>query len=88
MPKIDPAAPRGFPYTVALAVAYSIIGVIAAEFLMSRSGVGNQISYAYNNFDNATMYRLILLVVSFAIAVNGLLFRWEGRILSRRGLRE
>ncbi len=83
--------PSAAPYILTgakLAVAYSIIGVIAAEFLMSRSGVGYQISYAYNNFDNATMYPLILLVVSFAIVVNGLLFRWEGRILSKRGLRE
>jgi NitT/TauT family transport system permease protein len=72
---------------VKLAVAYSITGVIAAEFLMSRSGVGYQISFAYNNFDNATMYPLIVLLVAFAIAVNGLLSRWEGRILNRRGLR-
>lgn len=82
--------PAAAPYILTgakLAVAYSIIGVIAAEFLMSRSGVGYQISYAYNNFDNATMYPLILLVVGFAIVVNGLLFRWEGRILSKRGLR-
>src|SRR5260221_3409476 len=82
--------PAAAPYVLTgakLAVAYSIIGVIAAEFLMSRSGVGYQISFAYNNFDNATMYPLIVLLVAFAIAVNGLLFRWEGRILSRRGLR-
>jgi NitT/TauT family transport system permease protein len=82
--------PAAAPYVLTgakLAVAYSIIGVVAAEFLMSRSGVGYQISFAYNSFDNATMYPLILLLVGFAIAVNGLLFRWEGRILARRGLR-
>lgn len=69
-----------------LAVAYSIIGVVAAEFLMSNTGIGYQISFAYNNFDNATMYPMIILLATFAIVVNALLFRWEGRLMRRRGL--
>ncbi|HWK46905.1 MAG TPA: ABC transporter permease [Stellaceae bacterium] len=82
--------PAAAPYLLTgakLAVAYSIIGVIAAEFLMSQTGIGYQISFAYNNFDNATMYPLILLLVVFSIAVNGTLFRWERRMLRQRGLR-
>jgi NitT/TauT family transport system permease protein len=37
-------------------VAYSFIGVIAAEFILSGDGIGHEIAFAYNNFDNRTMY--------------------------------
>jgi NitT/TauT family transport system permease protein len=65
-------------------VAYSLIGIIGAEFIMSRGGMGYEISFAYNNFDNATMYLLILLV---SITINMLLARWEKRLMIRRGQR-
>jgi NitT/TauT family transport system permease protein len=68
-----------------LAVAYSLIGVIGAEFIMSRGGMGYEISFAYTNFDNATMYPLILLVLAVSIAVNAALARWEKALLARRG---
>jgi NitT/TauT family transport system permease protein len=68
-----------------LAVAYTLIGVIGAEFIMSRGGIGYEISFAYTNFDNATMYPLILLILAVSIAINGALSRWERVILSRRG---
>ena len=53
-----------------LAVAYSLIGVIGAEFIMSRGGMGYEISFAYTNFDNATMYPLILLILVVSISIN------------------
>jgi NitT/TauT family transport system permease protein len=68
-----------------LAVAYSLIGVIGAEFIMSRGGMGYEISFAYTNFDNATMYPLILLVLAVSIAVNAALAHWEKALLARRG---
>ena len=71
-----------------LAVAFSIIGVVASEFLMAREGMGFEISYAYNNFDNARMYPLILLVMLFSVSVNSVLLRWEARLARRRGLRQ
>ena len=37
---------------------------------MSRGGMGYEISFAYNNFDNATMYPLILLILLVSIIVN------------------
>ena len=52
---------------------------------MARSGMGYEISYAYTNFDNATMYPLILLILLLSIAANGLLSRWERMLLARRG---
>ena len=82
--------PSAAPYVLTgakLAIAYCIIGVIAAEFLRSQTGIGYEISFAYNNFDNATMYPLIVLLVTFSIALNSLLFRWERRVLRQRGLR-
>jgi NitT/TauT family transport system permease protein len=69
-----------------LALAYALIGVIGAEFIMSSSGMGYEISFAYENFDNATMYPLILLVVLVSVLVNALLARWERALLVRRGL--
>ena len=72
---------------VKLAVAYSLIGVVGSEFIMSRGGIGYEISFAYTNFDNATMYPLIVLILSIAVALNMLLARWEKRLLVRRGQR-
>lgn len=70
-----------------LAIAFSIIGVVASEFLMAREGMGFEISYAYNNFDNARMYPLIVLVIVFSVTVNAVLLRWEARLARRRGLK-
>jgi NitT/TauT family transport system permease protein len=70
-----------------LALAYAFIGVIGSEFIMARSGMGYEIGYAYTNFDNATMYPLILLILLLSIIVNGLLSHWEKVLLSRRGLK-
>ncbi len=82
--------PSAGPYLltgVKLAVAYSFIGVIGSEFIMSRGGIGYEISFAYANFDNATMYPLILLILLASVAINGVLSRWEQRLLVRRGMR-
>lgn len=82
--------PYAAPYILTgakLAVAYSLIGIIGAEFIMSRGGMGYEISFAYNNFDNATMYPLILLILLVSITINTLLARWEKRLMTRRGQR-
>jgi NitT/TauT family transport system permease protein len=67
------------------AVAYSLIGIIGAEFIMSRGGIGYEISFAYTNFDNATMYPLILLILVVSISINSALSWWEKVLLARRG---
>ena len=79
--------PFAAPYIftgVKLAVAYSFIGVIGAELIMSRTGLGYEIGFAYNNFDNAVMYPLIVLVLAIAATVNTAFFLWEKRLLARR----
>lgn len=84
--KLPCALPQLFT-GVKLAVAYSIIGVIAAEFILSSAGLGYAISHAYNNFDNPRMYALMLLIIVLATAINGLLHSWEQRLRARRGAR-
>jgi len=68
-----------------LALAYAFIGVIGSEFIMARSGMGYEIGFAYTNFDNATMYPLILLILLLSVVMNGVLSYWEKVLLARRG---
>ena len=81
--KLPAAAPHLFT-GLKLAVAYSFIGVIACEFIMAASGLGYAIAYAYNNFDNRTMYALMLFVLALVTAINMALYVWERRIMRRR----
>jgi NitT/TauT family transport system permease protein len=81
--KLPAAAPHLFT-GVKLAVAYSFIGVIACEFIMAASGLGYAIAYAYNNFDNRTMYALMLFVLTLVTAINMALYVWERRLMRRR----
>jgi NitT/TauT family transport system permease protein len=78
------AAPALFT-GIKLAVAYSFIGVIGAEFIMSQSGLGYEIRFAYDNLDNAVMYPLILLVLVVAVTVNMTLDAWDRALRARRG---
>jgi NitT/TauT family transport system permease protein len=82
--------PSAGPYLLTgakLAVAYAFIGIIGSEFILSRGGIGYEISFAYNNFDNATMYPLIVLILLASIVINTVLTRWEQTLLARRGAR-
>ena len=66
------------------AVAYSFIGVIAGEFVVSGAGMGHAIAFAYNSFDNRMMYGLILLLFVLVGGVNAVLSTWEHRLYARR----
>ena len=68
---------------VKLAVAYAFIGVIASEFILSGSGIGYSIAYAYNNFDNRQMYALMLLIVMVVTVVNAGLDVVDRRLQAR-----
>jgi NitT/TauT family transport system permease protein len=67
-----------------LCVAYSFVGVIGAEFITSSRGIGYEISYAYNNFDNQVMYPLIFLILVIVTVINMSLYAWERRLVERR----
>jgi NitT/TauT family transport system permease protein len=79
--------PSAAPYLftgLKLALAYSFIGVIAGEFILSGGGLGFSIAYAYNDFDNQTMYALMMFVLVIAIVMNGALHVWEQHLLKKR----
>lgn len=79
--------PATLPYLftgVKLSVAYSFIGVIASEFILSGAGIGYAIAYAYNLFENGHMYALILLVLVTVTIVNTFLNMIDRRLQSRR----
>jgi NitT/TauT family transport system permease protein len=67
-----------------LALSYALIGVIAGEFILSGTGLGYAISFAYQSFDNRTMYGAMLFVLLVAVIANGILYVWEGRLARRR----
>jgi NitT/TauT family transport system permease protein len=78
--------PATAPYLftgVRLAVAYAFIGVIASEFILSGDGLGYAIAYAYNNFENRTMYGLMLLIILVVSVVNIALDLLDRRFQSR-----
>lgn len=80
-----PAAAPHILSGLKLAVAYSFIGVIAGEFILSTSGIGHEIAYAYDNFDNPRMYALILFVLGIVTAFNMAVYAYERRLARRRG---
>jgi NitT/TauT family transport system permease protein len=80
LPAILPSLMTGFK----MAVTYSFIGVIMAEFILSPRGLGHAISFAYNDFDTRTMYALMLLVIVVSASVQWLLIQIERRVLAHR----
>jgi NitT/TauT family transport system permease protein len=82
--------PSAAPHLVTgikLAVAYAVIGIVAGEFILATAGIGKRIAYAYDNFDNKTMYGMLLLLLIGVMAVNGALSGWEKRLHRRFGQR-
>lgn len=80
--------PSAAPHLVTgikLAVAYSVIGIVAGEFILATAGIGKRIAYAYDNFDNRTMYGMLLLLLAGVMLVNGALSSWEKRLHRRFG---
>ncbi|HEY0295309.1 MAG TPA: ABC transporter permease subunit [Bordetella sp.] len=79
--------PAALPYLftgVKLSVAYAFIGVIASEFILSGSGIGYAIGYAYNNFENRDMYALMFLVLVLVTLINMALNAVDRRLQARR----
>ncbi len=81
--------PSAFPYFLTgfkFAIAFSFVGTLGAEFILANQGLGYEIAFAFNDFDNRTMYALIVFVLIVVSLVNMALFAWERRVLSRRGM--
>ncbi|GJH09806.1 ABC transporter permease subunit [Caballeronia novacaledonica] len=78
--------PASLPFVftgIKLTVVYAFIAVVAGEFVLSGSGFGYQIAFAYNAFDNPTMYGLMVLMLVFVTTINGLLRQAERRLYRR-----
>lgn len=78
--------PSSLPFVftgIKLTVVYTFIAVIAGEFVLAGSGFGYRIAFAYNNFDNPTMYGLMLLLLLFVGTLNMLLHTAEQRLYRR-----
>ena len=80
-----PAASPHLVTGVKLAVAYAVIGIVAGEFILSTAGIGKRIAFGYQDFDNRTMYGMLLLLLLAVMIVNGALSHWEKRLHLRFG---
>jgi NitT/TauT family transport system permease protein len=78
-----PAATPHLITGVRLSVAYSVIGIVAGEFILSTAGLGKRIAFAYQDFDNRTMYGSLLILLVLVMLVNGALSYWEKRVHRR-----
>ena len=81
-----PAAGPHLITGVKLSVAYSVIGIVAGEFILSTAGIGKRIAFGYQDFDNRTMYGMLLLLLVVFMIVNGALAAWEKRLHRRFGV--
>lgn len=82
-----PAAAPHLVSGIKLAVAYSVIGIVAGEFILATRGIGKRVAFAYDNFDNRTMYGLLLLLLIGVALVNGCFSAWERQLHRRFGQR-
>lgn len=78
--------PAAAPYIftgLKLGFVYSLIGVIASEFILANSGLGYQVSYDYTNFATGEMYAEMLLVIIIAVFTGYVLSHIENRLYKR-----
>lgn len=77
--------PASLPYIftgLKLGMIYSLIGVIASEFVLSTQGLGFLVSYNYTNFSTSAMYAALLMILLLAFALNAALNAVERRLYS------
>jgi ABC-type nitrate/sulfonate/bicarbonate transport system permease component len=68
--------PATLPYIIAgirLAVGRAVVAMVIAEFFTTISGLGAIIINSANNFDTATMFVPIVVLMVMAIGLNGLI---------------
>ena len=79
--------PAATPYIftgLKLSFIYSIIGVIASEFILSTKGLGHLVRFSYQAFETEIMYASMLLIVILAVLVNSALMRIEAWLYGRQ----
>lgn len=65
---------------ISLSVGYAFVAVIASEFLLASHGIGHAIVDAYNTFQTARMYGLVLALALLVVLINSGLRRFRNRI--------
>jgi len=55
------------------------------ERIAMHTGIGKRIAFSYDNFDNRTMYGMLLLLLVGVMIANGALSAWEKRLHRRFG---
>jgi NitT/TauT family transport system permease protein len=66
-----------------LGFTYTLVGVIAVEFITFSGGLGKMVSWRYFLFDTEGIFSGIVFVILIAVLMNGLLRRTEERIRKR-----
>jgi NitT/TauT family transport system permease protein len=75
--------PATLPYIMAgirLAVGRAVVGMVIAEFFTTISGLGAIIINSANNFDTATMFVPIIILMIMAIGLNSFIGWVEGKV--------
>jgi NitT/TauT family transport system permease protein len=65
---------------IALSVGYAFVAVIASEFLLASAGIGHAIADAYNTFQTARMYGLVLALALLVVIINSALRRFRSHL--------
>jgi ABC-type nitrate/sulfonate/bicarbonate transport system permease component len=76
--------PATLPYIMAgirLAVGRAVVGMVIAEFFTTISGLGAIIINSANNFDTATMFVPIIVLMVLAVGLNSLI-GWFERVVA------
>jgi ABC-type nitrate/sulfonate/bicarbonate transport system permease component len=76
--------PATLPYIMAgvrLAVGRAVVAMVIAEFFTAISGLGGIIIQSANNFDTATMFVPVVILMVLAIGLNALIL-WIERVVA------
>jgi NitT/TauT family transport system permease protein len=78
-----PAATPAIFTGLRLGLTYTLVGVIAVEFITFSGGLGKMVSWRYFIFDTEGIFSAIVFVVLIAALINHLLRLSEDRIRRR-----
>jgi ABC-type nitrate/sulfonate/bicarbonate transport system permease component len=70
------------------AIGRALVGMVAAEFFLSASGIGMTLQSAAQSFDTATIFAAILLVTLLGVALMELGGALESRYAAWRNIRK
>jgi len=85
----DVLIPYTLPYAMTgarLAIGRGLVGMVAAEFFLSPSGLGQEIMMGSQNFDTTLMLATLLVIVALGVALIDLGSALERRFSRWRGL--